>query len=74
MNAPNNGLVLLPKTTSLKLFLSSVTTDDTDGNRMQLKKEKRLKKMRLNFSNSFSVLALNRYEMVMVCFLLIKLS
>ena len=47
----NNGLVLLPKTILLhgNYFLSSVATDDTDGNGLQIEK------IRLNFSNSFSV-------------------
>jgi len=49
-------------------FLSSVATDGADGNGLQFEK------IRLNFSNSFSVLTLNRYYMVMVCFLSMKLS
>ena len=36
-------------------FLSSVAADGTDGNGLQFEK------IRLNFSNSFSVLTLNRY-------------
>ena len=50
----NNGLASLPKTILLhgNYFLSSVGKDGTDGNGLQLEK------IRLNFSNSFSVLTL----------------
>jgi len=53
----NNGLVLLPKTILLhwNCFLSSIAMDGTDGNGLQFEK------IRLNFSNSFSVLTLNWY-------------
>jgi len=69
MNA-HNGLILLPKTILLhwNYFLSPVATDGTDGNGLQFER------IWLNFSNSFSVLTLNRYLMVKVCFLLMKLS
>ena len=52
----NNGLVLLPKTILLHgdYFLPSVATDGTERNGLQFEK------IRLNFSNSFSVLTLNR--------------
>ena len=53
----NNGLVLLSKAILLQknYFLLSVATDGTDGNGLQFEK------IKLNFSNSFSVLTLNRY-------------
>jgi len=53
----NNGLVLLPKTILLhwNYSLSSVAMDGMDGNGLKFEK------MRLNFSNSFSVLTLNGY-------------
>ena len=57
MKPTNNGVVLLPKTILLHgdYFLSSVATDGTDRNGLQFEK------IRLNFSNSFSVLSKNRY-------------